>query len=88
MLEKLKDRLIDEAQDWYKFWSSKLAILWGIIVTVFWNDPTLLGQLLEVMPPEVRAWLSPVVLALVAGLPIFVRLLKQQKLQNTQENKP
>lgn len=79
-LTNFKQRLIEDCRHWYKLWSSWLAILWGIIVTVFWNDPTLLGQLVNVMPEETRALLSPLVLGIVAALPIIVRLLKQQKL--------
>lgn len=79
-LDRIKDKFLEDCRHWYKLWSSWLAILWGIIVTVFWNDPTLLGQLVDVLPEETRAILSPLVLGLVAALPIIVRLLKQQKL--------
>ena len=79
-LDKFKAKFIEDCKHWYKMWSSWLAILWGIVVTVFWNDPTLLGQLVNVLPEETRVLLSPVVLGLVAALPIIVRLLKQQKL--------
>jgi hypothetical protein len=78
--EKLKEKFLEDCRYWYKLWSSWLAVLWGIIVTVFWNDPTLLGQLVNVLPEETRALLSPLVLGIVAALPIVVRLLKQQKL--------
>lgn len=78
--EKLKEQFLEDCRHWWKLWSSWLAVLWGIIVTVFWNDPTLLGQLVNVLPEETRALLSPLVLGIVAALPIIVRLLKQQKL--------
>lgn len=77
-LEKIKDKFIEDCRQWYKLWSSWLAILWGIIVTVFWNDPTLLGQLTAILPDETRALLSPLVLGVIAALPIIIRLLKQQ----------
>jgi len=83
MLEKLKnwrDALIEDCRHWWRLWSSWLAILWGIVVTAFWNDPTFFKDLVDQMPEEVRGWLSPLVLAFVSGLPIFIRLLKQQKL--------
>ena len=86
-LEKLKDKFIENCRQWYKMWSSWLAVLWGMIVTVFWNDPTLLGELVSSLPEETRAWLSPVVFALVSALPIIVRLLKQQKLLEAIEQK-
>lgn len=77
MWQRFKDRLTEEAQHWYKFWSSQLAILWGIVVTTLWNEPTLLKELTDQMPDDVRAMLSPLVLAVVAGLPILVRVTKQ-----------
>jgi ABC-type antimicrobial peptide transport system permease subunit len=76
----LHRHFIDDCKSWYKLWSSWLAILWGLIVTVFWNDPTILGQLAAVLPTELRAALSPFILAFVAGLPIIVARLKQRKL--------
>lgn len=80
-IKKMHSKFIEDCRYWWKMWSSWLAIIWGCIVTLFWNDPALLGQLTNVMPPEVRVLLSPLVLAFVAGLPIIVRLLKQQKLE-------
>lgn len=77
MLEKIKARLVDEAHCWYKMWSSWLAGFFGVIVTAIWNDPTLPSQLLAYLPEQYRAMLSPVVLAVVSGLPVILRLLKQ-----------
>jgi hypothetical protein len=87
MFKKFRDRFIEDCRYWWKMWSSWLAILWGIVVTAVWNSPETLGQLLAVMPDEYRAWASPLVLAFVAGLPIFVRLLKQQKLEQALRDK-
>jgi hypothetical protein len=88
MLEKLKnwrDAFVEDCRKWYKLWSSWLAILWGIIVTAVWNSPETLNLLIQSMPEETRALLSPLVLGLVAGLPIIVRLLKQNL--NKSDNK-
>lgn len=79
-IQALKDKFIEDCKYWYKLWSSWLAILWGILVTAFWNDPAAFGQLVNTLPEETRAMLSPLVLGLVAALPIIVRLLKQHKL--------
>ena len=81
MFEKLRDRLCDEAAQWYKMWSSWLAALWGLVVTVFWTDPTLLPSLLNSMPGEVRVFISPIVFGAAAALPILVRLIKQPKIE-------
>jgi len=79
-LQRFRDKFIEDCANWWKFWSSWLAVFWGVVVTAVWNSPETLGQLVSVLPDELRAYLSPVVLGLVAGLPILVRLLKQQKL--------
>lgn len=78
--KSLRQHFIDDCKSWYKLWSSWLAILWGLVITVFWNDPTILGQLTGALPAETRAALSPFVLAFTSGLPIIVRMLKQRKL--------
>lgn len=78
MLEKLRGRLVDDARCWYKMWSSWLAGLFGLIVTAIWNDPTIPSQLLSYVPEEYRAGLSPIVLAVVSGLPVILRLIKQR----------
>ena len=77
MLQKFKEKFLEDCRHWYKLWSSWLAVLWGMIVTVFWNDPGLLRELTDQLPEETRAYLSPLVLGIVAGLPILVRLMKQ-----------
>lgn len=88
VLKNFRDRFVEDCRYWWKMWSSWLAILWGVIVTAVWNSPETLGQLLSVMPDELRAYLSPLILGVVAGLPILVRLIKQQKLVDAiQQNK-
>lgn len=78
MFDKLRARFVDEAHCWYKMWSSWLAIVWGLIVTAFWTDPSMVASIVSGLPDEVRALLSPVVLGLVSALPIVVRLIKQR----------
>jgi len=77
MLDRLKNKMISDFRQWHKMWSSWLAVLWGIIVTAVWNDPATLQALVASLPEETRALLSPLVLAVVGGLPIIVRLVKQ-----------
>lgn len=79
-IKRLRDAFIEDCAQWWKLWSSWLAIIWAIIVTAVWNAPETLSQLVETLPPETRALLSPLVLGLVGALPIIVRLIKQQKL--------
>lgn len=78
MWGKFKARLIADARYWYKMWSSWLALAWGAIVTFFWNDPTMLNQVLVGVPPDMRASMSPLIFLAASALPIIVRLLKQK----------
>lgn len=80
MLERVKNwrnAFMEGSRQWWKLWSSWLAILWGIVVTAVWNSPETLQLLVNSLPEETRAVFSPLVLGVVAGLPIIVRLLKQ-----------
>ena len=78
--DKWRHKFLEDCAHWWKLWSSWLALIWGMVVTVFWNDPSILAEITGVLPDSTRAYFSPFVFALVAGLPIFVRLVKQQKL--------
>jgi hypothetical protein len=74
---RIRNFFVQHAQNWWKLWSSWLAVLWGVIVTIFWNDPSVLKEIADAVPDQYRIYLSPVVMAVVTGLPILVRLLKQ-----------
>lgn len=79
-MKKWLDRLTKDCKHWYKLWSSWLAILWGFIVAVLWTEPTILMEIANTLPEDTRALLSPMVMLVFSGLPILIRLLKQQKL--------
>jgi ABC-type antimicrobial peptide transport system permease subunit len=78
---------IDDCNLWYKKWSTWLAFLWGFVGVLFWNIPNWLPQIVTSLPPEVRALLSPVVLAVMSGLPILISNLKQKKLEDAAAKK-
>jgi hypothetical protein len=67
----------DQCNHWYKLWSSWLAVIWGLIISAFWVDPSVLKELVDAVPDPYRVYLTPVVMGIVTGLPIIVRLLKQ-----------
>jgi hypothetical protein len=67
----------DQCNHWYKLWSSWLAVLWGMIVSAVWVDPTVLKEITDAVPDQYRVYLSPLVMGVVTALPILVRLLKQ-----------
>lgn len=78
-IDRLKGQFVEGARHWYQWWSTWLAILWSIIVTAFWNDPGVFMELVNSLPEQTRAALSPLVLAFVAAIPIITRLLKQKR---------
>lgn len=86
-IRNFRNKFIEDCRYWWKMWSTWLAVVWGLITTVLWNEPQVLQEITNVMPEEIRALLSPVVFAIIAGLPILVRLLKQQKLMAAIEKK-
>lgn len=81
MFQKLKDKLVAECGQWWRLSSSWLAAIAGSVITVLWNDPTVLKDAVNTIPEQYRAWLSPIVFALATGLPIIVRLWPQPKLK-------
>lgn len=83
-LDKMKDKFIDECRQWWKLWSTWLAVLWGAITSALWYQPEILQEIANVLPQEVRLLVSPLVFGVIAGLPIVVRLLKQSKLERDQ----
>lgn len=68
---------VDHCRAWYKLWSSWLAMVWGAIVTAVWIEPDTLKSLTDLLPDKYREAVSPLVFTFIAGLPIIVRLLKQ-----------
>lgn len=68
---------IEECKQWYKQWSAWLSALWATLVTMFWLNPGIFKELVDQLPEDTRAKLSPLVLFSVAALPILVRNLKQ-----------
>jgi hypothetical protein len=80
MFEKIKARLCAEADQWYKMWSSWLAIAWGAIVYAVVGDPTTLSQLIAMVPSQYRPLVPWFVAPLAAALPIIVHCLKQASL--------
>lgn len=83
MLERLKAKLVAECASWWRLSSSWLAAVAGSVITVLWNDPTVLRDAVDTIPEEYRAWLSPIVFVLATGLPILVRLWPQPSLRRS-----
>ncbi|RZF64265.1 hypothetical protein EWE75_12020 [Sphingomonas populi] len=73
----LKRLLIDDAKRWYKLASAQLAIAGGVIVAGVVADPTIVGQVVAVLPAALVPFAPPVVGVIAAAVPIVVRLWRQ-----------
>jgi hypothetical protein len=73
----LKRLLIDDARRWYKLASTQLAIVGGVIVAGVVADPTIVGQVVSILPTALVPLAPPVVGAIAAAVPIVVRLWRQ-----------
>lgn len=78
---RLKTKLLAEGAQWWRLWSSWLAAIAGSVITILWNDPTVLKDAVDPIPEDYRPWLSPVVFGIATGLPILVRLWPQPSLK-------
>jgi hypothetical protein len=71
---------VDNACHWWKLWSNRLAVLLSFAIAAVWNDPGMFSAAVNLLPAETRAFLSPVVILIAAGIPILTRMIAQPKL--------
>lgn len=81
MLERFKAKLTADCEHVWRLWSTWLAGLAGTVITVLWNDPTVLKDAVDLVPEQYRPWLSPIVFGLATALPVIVRLWPQPGLK-------
>ena len=77
-------KLVDDACDWSKWWSVRLSILGGAILTIMEIYPNAISAVIQTLPTEVKSSLDPELLriigiACVVASPI-ARVIKQSKL--------
>lgn len=69
-------RLID-CRDWWKLWSIRLAAFASVVISYVVASPEILLQVLNAMPPEMRAYFPPVFGFVLFGVITMVRLWDQ-----------
>lgn len=74
----LKDRLVDDWCHAWSWWSSRLAVVAGVVATFIVAAPETALGVLNALPPETRAAISPAVGMIVFGAAMFTRLWKQR----------
>lgn len=80
MLEKLRDRFVEEAKHWYRHFSMQLAALVSfVVVPVLLNAPEILMTIFKEMPPEMRAWAPAWLGPVLFGVLFVARYWRQRK---------
>lgn len=81
----MKLKLIDEARQWHKFASVRLAIFAGIVAGFLSANPEVTKQLLDTLPAgPVRVWASAGIGLFVFSLATGARLVKKVPKENDQ----
>jgi hypothetical protein len=74
---RVRARLVDDWHTAWRWWSIRLAALFGLIATYLLAAPETLVQVINILPPELRRWVPPALGPLITGLIVGIRLYKQ-----------
>jgi hypothetical protein len=77
-------KLVENAKDWTKWWSVRLSILGGAILTFLELYPNAVGTVVQALPSEVRAGIDPEIFRVIGIVCVLAspiaRVVKQSKL--------
>jgi hypothetical protein len=77
-------KLVENAKDWTKWWSVRLSILGGAILTFLELYPNAIGTVVQALPSEVRAGIDPEIFRVIGIVCVLAspiaRVIKQSKL--------
>jgi hypothetical protein len=74
----VRARLIDDASNWWRYWSVRLAAIGSVAVSAIIAYPDILIRTLNELPPEIRAAFPPAAGIVLFALVTLARLYKQQ----------
>lgn len=74
MLEKLKDRLVDDWCHMARWWSVRMTALGGLLSSLLIMVPAMPAEIQALLPPAARV----VIVALWAAASIYARVHKQK----------
>jgi len=60
-----------------RFWSIRAGVLVSLVIGYVINNPDAAAQVLNVLPPEARTWLSGPISLFLFGVIYFLRMVKQ-----------
>ena len=79
-------KLVDDANNWSKWWSIRLSIIGGFLLTVLEGFPNAVATVLLALPEEIKSVISPEHLKLIGIVCILAspiaRVIKQSKLDS------
>ncbi len=82
-------QLIENAQNWYKFWSVRLSVIGATILTIVEGFPAEVHAFIANLPPFITGSVDEGVLKSVGIIfvvgSIIARVIKQQKLDKPSE---
>ncbi len=75
---RLRARLVDDWHTAWRWWSVRLAALFGVLATYLLAAPETLVAVIHSLPAELRGWLPPLAGPVLTALIVLVRLYKQK----------
>jgi hypothetical protein len=79
-------KLVDDAKDWSKWWSVRLSIVGGGLLTFLEMYPNAVGTVIQAIPAEVRSSIHPEIFRIIGIICVIAspvaRVIKQSKLDN------
>jgi len=77
-------KLVENSRDWSKWWSVRLSIIGGVILTFLEVYPNVVGTIIQALPPELKSNISPEIFRVIGIVCIIAspiaRVIKQSKL--------
>jgi len=58
-------KLVENARDWSKWWSVRLSIASGVLLTFLEVYPNAIGTAIQTLPPEVKGRVNPEIFRII-----------------------
>jgi hypothetical protein len=79
-------KLVNDSSNWSKWWSVRLSIIGGAILTFLELYPNAIGNVIQALPPEVRSGIHPEIFKVIGIICVLAspiaRVIKQSKLDD------
>jgi Ca2+/Na+ antiporter len=79
-------KLVENSKDWSKWWSVRLSILGGTILTLLEAFPNAVATVISVLPEQITTQVGDEIIRIIAIICIvaspIARVIKQSKLDN------